>query len=88
MFQVEKREWMKRGLNFDNIGSALLTLFAMLTGEGWQKLVSEKLRIMLMHTHIYAYTHTHLHTHTHTHTSGPPLLMTLLPTYFVTRRNY
>ena len=35
--QVEKRVWVQNGLNFDNVGSSLLTLFAMLTAEGWQK---------------------------------------------------
>ena len=35
--QVEERMWDRRGLNFDHVGFALLTLFSMLTIEGWQK---------------------------------------------------
>ncbi len=34
--------WKNGELHFDNIGNALLTLFAMLTGEGWQRLVDRK----------------------------------------------
>ena len=35
--KVEQRVWSTHGLNFDNIGNAALTLFAMLTSEGWQE---------------------------------------------------
>ncbi len=35
--QMEERQWLRRGLNFDNVGLAFLALFSMLTIEGWQK---------------------------------------------------
>lgn len=34
--QEEDRMWLRRGLNFDNVGFAILTLYSMLTIEGWQ----------------------------------------------------
>ncbi len=33
---AEEREWVLPRFNFDNIGSAILTLFTMLTAEGWE----------------------------------------------------
>ena len=35
--QTIKREWLNQELNFDNIANAILTLFTMLTAEGWEK---------------------------------------------------
>jgi len=35
--KVAERTWLNNGLNFDNYGAAFLTLFVMLTAEGWQK---------------------------------------------------
>jgi voltage-dependent calcium channel N type alpha-1B len=32
---VEAREWMIKSFNYDNVGSAMMTLFAVQTSEGW-----------------------------------------------------
>lgn len=32
---IDKRLWKARDFNYDNVGSAMLTLFAVQTGEGW-----------------------------------------------------
>ena len=32
---IDKRWWRPRDFNYDNVGSAMLTLFAVQTGEGW-----------------------------------------------------
>ena len=34
---AEPRIWTQHGLNFDHVGNATLSLFTMLTAEGWQK---------------------------------------------------
>lgn len=33
---ANERHWQRRDLNFDHFGLAMLTLFTMLTKEGWQ----------------------------------------------------
>ena len=35
--QLHKRQWLRHELNFDNFGQSFLTLFTMLTGEGWHE---------------------------------------------------
>lgn len=32
---IDKRKWQVRDFNYDNVGAAMLTLFAVQTGEGW-----------------------------------------------------
>lgn len=36
---AEQRVWTQHGLNFDHVGNATLTLFTMLTAEGWQNVM-------------------------------------------------
>lgn len=31
----EKRRWMSQSFHYDNVATAMLTLFAVQTGEGW-----------------------------------------------------
>ena len=37
---MNNREWKKHHFNFDNVGEAMLTLFTVMTFEGWPGLVS------------------------------------------------
>lgn len=32
---IDKRVWDKRDFHYDNVAAAMLTLFAVQTGEGW-----------------------------------------------------
>ena len=32
---VERREWMQKPFNYDNVGYGMITLFAVQTTEGW-----------------------------------------------------
>ena len=34
-FQEKQREWKRHDFNFDNVGNAMLTLFTVMTFEGW-----------------------------------------------------
>ncbi|CAI8010565.1 Voltage-dependent L-type calcium channel subunit alpha-1C [Geodia barretti] len=34
--ELNERQWLRHGLNFDNFGQSFLTLFSMITSEGWQ----------------------------------------------------
>lgn len=31
----EKRQWLSQDFSYDNVATAMLTLFAVQTGEGW-----------------------------------------------------
>lgn len=33
--EVEKREWLSQKFHYDDVAMAMLTLFAVQTGEGW-----------------------------------------------------
>lgn len=33
--KMEKREWKSQDFSYDNVATAMLTLFAVQTGEGW-----------------------------------------------------
>lgn len=33
--EVKNREWQKQDFHYDNVAAAMLTLFAVQTGEGW-----------------------------------------------------
>ena len=33
--RVEERKWDRRDFHYDNVAEAMLTLFAVQTGEGW-----------------------------------------------------
>lgn len=33
--EIEPREWLRRPFHYDNVVAAMLTLFAVQTGEGW-----------------------------------------------------
>lgn len=33
--RVEEREWKTQSFHYDNVATAMLTLFAVQTGEGW-----------------------------------------------------
>jgi hypothetical protein len=37
--ELNERRWLRHGLNFDNFGQSFLTLFAMITSEGWQNVM-------------------------------------------------
>jgi voltage-dependent calcium channel L type alpha-1D len=37
--ELNERRWLRHGLNFDNFGQSFLTLFAMVTSEGWQEVM-------------------------------------------------
>ena len=37
---MKHREWKKHHFNFDNVGEGMLTLFTVMTFEGWPGLVS------------------------------------------------
>lgn len=39
---VEKRVWERRNFHYDNVMAAMLTLFAVQTGEGWPGYVSNR----------------------------------------------
>ena len=32
---VERRQWLQKPFNYDNVGYAMITLFAVQTTEGW-----------------------------------------------------
>lgn len=36
----ERRKWMSESFHYDNVATAMLTLFAVQTGEGWPQYVS------------------------------------------------
>lgn len=42
---VERRAWGRRDFHYDNVASAMLTLFAVQTGEGWPLWVDDCCRI-------------------------------------------
>ncbi|KAF8773096.1 Voltage-dependent calcium channel type A like protein [Argiope bruennichi] len=41
--EVDKREWLHRSFHYDNVMAAMLTLFAVQTGEGWPEVLQNSM---------------------------------------------
>lgn len=48
----EKRRWMTQSFHYNNVATAMLTLFAVQTGEGWPQCVYNFLNILQSHIFI------------------------------------
>lgn len=46
MPRVEKREWKLQSFHYDDVAMAMLTLFAVQTGEGWPQYYNQKLKLI------------------------------------------
>lgn len=46
--QEKKREWKRHDFNFDNVGNAMLTLFTVMTFEGWPGWVSVRISYLFL----------------------------------------
>lgn len=59
MPREEKRRWMTQSFHYNNVATAMLTLFAVQTGEGWPQYVYEFLnisyRVKEIQTHHFHY---------------------------------